>query len=135
MNGKPPNDSFAAVEKKHKVTLPQDYKDFISVVGEKEFEDVMEQAGFSAFVVPPKQIDFRGYRRGKLKDLLGDEESLAVDGVMFAETEHGDAFVFDLAQRDAAGNYPIYWYDHEGNAMEPFAPTFAACIRRFAERT
>ena len=126
---------FAAIEKKHKVVLPQDYKDFISVVGEKEFEDVMEQDGFSAFVVPPRKMDFRGYRRGKMTDLLFDEESLAVDGVMFADTEHGDAFVFDLAQRDAAGNYAIYWYDHEGNAMEPFAPTFAACIRRFAERT
>ena len=126
---------FSAIEKKNKVTLPQDYKDFIATVGEKEFEDVMQQEGFTAFVLPLKEIDFRGYRKGKMKDLLGDEESLAVDGVMFADTEHGDAFVFDLAQPDAAGNYPVYWYDHEGNAMEPFAPTFAAAIKRFATRT
>jgi hypothetical protein len=126
---------FAAIEKKHRVALPQDYKDFISTVGEREFEDVMEQEGFSAFVVTPKKLDFRDYRRGKMKNLLFDEESLAVDGVMFAETEHGDAFVFDIAQRDPAGNYPIYWYDHEGNVLEPFASTFAACVRRFVERT
>src|SRR5688500_11091247 len=132
---KPAKIDFAAIEEKHKVTLPQDYKDFIAMVGPTEFEDVMQQEGFTAFVLPPKKMNFRDYRRGKMKDLLFDEESLAVDGVMFADTEHGDAFVFDLAQRDAAGNYPIYWYDHEGNAMEPFAPAFAACIRRFAERT
>jgi uncharacterized protein YcfL len=33
------------------------------------------------------------------------------------------------SQKDARGNYPIYWYDHEGNAMEPFAPTFAEAIK------
>jgi Ni/Co efflux regulator RcnB len=132
---KPAAIDFEAIEKKHKVTLPHDYKDFIATVGEKQFEDVMEQEGFTARVVGPKKIDFRDYRCGKMTDLLFDEESLAVDGVMFADTEHGDAFVFDLAQRDAAGNYPVYWYDHEGNAMEAFAPTFAACIKRFVERT
>jgi hypothetical protein len=132
---KPPKIDFAAIEKKQKLTLPQDYKDFIVTVGPKSFEDVMDQEGFAAHVLPPNKLEFRGFRRGKMKELLGDEESLAVDGVMFADTDHGDAFVFDLAQKDAAGNYPIFWYDHEGNAMEPFAPTFADAIKRFATKT
>jgi hypothetical protein len=70
-----------------------------------------------------------------MKDLLFDEASLAIDGVMFASTDHGDAFVFDVSQKDAAGNYAVYWYDHEENAMEPFAPTFAAAVKRFATKT
>jgi Ni/Co efflux regulator RcnB len=126
---------IAAIEKKQKLALPQDYKDFIATVGPKSFEDVMEQEGFAANVLPPSKIDFRDFRRGKMKDQLGDEESLAVDGVMFADTDHGDAFVFDVSQRDASGNYPIYWHDHEGNVLEPFAPNFAACIKRFATKT
>jgi len=132
---KPGKIDFAAVEKKQKLTLPQDYKDFISTVGPKSFDDVMEQEGFTASILPPGKLDFRGYRRGKTKDFLFDEESLAIDGVMFATTAHGDAFVFDISQKDAAGNYPIYWHDHEGNAMEAFAPTFAEAIKRFATRT
>ena len=132
---KPAKIDFAEIEKKHKLALPQDYKDFIATVGPKSFEDVMEQEGFAANVLPPSKIDFRSMRRGKMKDLLFDEESLAIDGVMFASTDHGDAFVFDISQKDAAGNYPIFWYDHEGNAMEPFAPTFSEAIKRFATRT
>lgn len=131
---KPAEIDFAAIEKKQKLTLSQEYKDFITKVGPKSFEDVMEQEGFAAHVLAPNKIDFRGYRRGKMKGLLFDEESLAVDGVMFADTEHSDAFVFDVSQKDAAGNYPVFWYDHEGNTMEPFAPTFAECIRRFDQR-
>ena len=132
---KPAKVDFAAIEKQRKVSLPQDYKDFIATIGAKSFEDVMEQEGFTANVLPAAKIDFRGMRRGKMKDLLGDEESLAVDGVMFADTDHGDAFVFDVSQKDAGGNYPVLWYDHEGNAMEPFAATFAEAIKRFATKT
>jgi ankyrin repeat protein len=132
---KPAKVDVAAIEKKHKLTLPQDYKDFITSVGAKSFEDVMEKEGFVARILPPKQMDFRGYRRGKMKDLLGDEESLAVDGVMFADTEHGDAFVFDVSRKDASGDYPVFWYDHEGNALEPFAVSFAECVRRFDQRS
>jgi hypothetical protein len=132
---KPAKIDFPAIEKKRKLTLPQDYKDFISTVGPKSFEDVMQQEGFAANVLAPGKLDFRSYRRGKMKDLLFDEDSLAIDGVMFADTDHGDAFVFDISQKDAAGNYPIYWYDHESNAMEPFAPTFAGAIKRFTTKT
>jgi hypothetical protein len=132
---KPAAVDFAAIEKKQKLTLPQDYKAFISTVGPKTFENVMEQEGFTATILPPAKIDFRTFRRGKMKDLVFEEASLAVDGVMFAASEHGDAFVFDVAQRNAAGTCPVYWYDHEGNTLEPFAPTFADAIKRFATST
>jgi hypothetical protein len=132
---KPAKVDFDAIEKKYKVQLPQDYKDFITTVGPMSFEDVMEQEGFTASVLPPTELDFRHFRKGKMKGLVFDEDSLAIDGVFFAETEHGDGFVLDLEEQDAAGNYAVYWYDHEGNSMESFAGSFAKCIQRFANRT
>jgi hypothetical protein len=128
---KPPRADFAAVEKKHKVSLPQAYKDFIAAVGARSFDDVMEVEGFKAKVLPPGKLGFRGYRRGKVKDL--DEDSARIDGVQFADTDHGDVFVFDVSGHNG-GDYPVYWYDHEQNSYEPFAPDFAACVRRFVER-
>jgi hypothetical protein len=121
---------FAAVEKKQKIVLPPDYKDFISTVGPKAFENINETAGFTAKVLPPGKLDFKNYRRGRVKDL--DEEQAKIDGVMFASTEHGDAFVFDVSAK--GGDYPVFWHDHEGNTLEPFAPNFAECIKRFAEK-
>ena len=53
-----------------------------------------------------------------------------VDGIAFADTDHGDVFVFDAA--DARG--AAFWYDHEQNAVEPFAASFAECIKRFEQR-
>jgi hypothetical protein len=131
---KPPRADFVAVEKKHKLALPQDYKDFISTVGPKSFQDVMQQEGFKVRVLPPGKLDFKTYRRGNTKGVLFDEESLRVDGVAFADTVHGDCFVFDVSDA-GAGDYSVLWYDHENSVMEPFAPGFAQCIRRFAERT
>jgi hypothetical protein len=131
---KPARADFVAVEKKHKLALPQDYKDFISAVGPKSFRDVMQQEGFEVRVLPPGKLDFKTYRRGNTNGVLFDEESLRVDGVTFADTVHGDCFVFDVSDA-GAGDYPVFWYDHENSAMEPFAPGFAQCIRRFAERT
>lgn len=121
---------FTAVEKKHKVTLPKNYKDFISTVGPRSFEDVIEAEGFTANVLPPAKLDFKDYRRGRVPDL--DEEQSQIDGVMFASTDHGDAFVFEVS---ATGNdYPVFWHDHEQNTVEPFAPNFAECIKRFSQK-
>ena len=121
---------FAAIERKHKLTLPPDYKEFISTVGPKSFNDLMENEGFTANVLVPSKLDFKDYRRGRVPDL--DEEQSQIDGVMFASTDHGDAFVFDVS---AKGNdYPIFWHDHEQNTLEPFAPDFAECIKRFSQK-
>ena len=121
---------FSAVEQKQKLTLPQDYKDFISTLGSKSFEDVNGTEGFTATVLPPQKLDFRGCRRGKVPYLEGEQAQ--IDGVMFASTEHGDCFVFDVSAKSS--DYPVFWYDHEQNTLEPFAPNFAECIRRFAEK-
>jgi hypothetical protein len=133
---KPRSFDFAAVEAKHGVELPEDYKQFMSAVGPASFEDVNGTEGFAARVLPPAKLDFREYRRGKVPDLEAD--SARVDGVMFAVTEHGDCFVFDVSgsgQRGAGeGSYAVFWYDHEQNVMEPYAASFAECIKRFAQK-
>ena len=121
---------FAPTEKKHKVKLPQDYKDFISIVGTKSFADVCDMEGSTTSVLLPQELDFNDYRRGKVADL--EEDDAEVDGVMFAATDAGDCFVFDVS---ATGNdFPVFWYRHEENTMEPFAPNFAECIKRFAQK-
>jgi hypothetical protein len=121
---------LTVVEKKHKITLPKDYKDFVSVIGAKSFKDVNETEGFAAHILAPEKLDFKGYRRGRVPYLEGEQAE--VDGVMFASTDHGDCFVFDVSSKTR--DYPIFWYDHEQNTLEPFAPTFAECIKRFADR-
>ena len=131
---KAPSFDFDAVEKQHGVILPDDYKKLMSTVGPTSFDDVDGNEGFTARILPPAKLDFKGYRRGRVKDL--DEESARVDGVKFADTDHGDCFVFDVSadRPPAAGDVPVYWYDHEQNVMESYAANFAACIKRFAQR-
>lgn len=121
---------LAMIEKKHKLTLPQDYKNFISTIGPKSFENIIETEGFTAHVLPPAKVDFKNFRRGRVPGL--DEEQSQIDGVMFASTDHGDAFVFDVSGKGK--DYPIFWHDHEQNTLEPFAPNFADCIKRFSQK-
>jgi len=121
---------FAAVEKKNKLTLPQDYKDFISTVGTKSFADACDMEGSTTTVLPPLELDFKDYRRGKVPYLEGDDAE--VDGVMFAANDSGDCFVFDVSAKGS--DYPVFWYRHEENTMEAFAPNFAECIKRFAQK-
>ena len=118
------------MEKKNKLTLPQDYKDFISTVGLKSFADVCDMEGSTTSILPSQELDFKGYRRGKVPYLEGDDAE--VDGVMFAANDSGDCFVFDVSAKGS--DYPVYWYRHEENTMEPFAPNFAECIKRFAQK-
>ena len=122
--------AFAAVEEKRKHTLPQDYRDFITTVGPKSFADVCNMEGSTTTVLPPQKLDFKNYRRGQVSHLEGDDAE--VDGVMFAATDGGDVFVFDLSAK--SGDYPVHWYRHEENTLEPFAPNFAGCIKRFAQK-
>jgi hypothetical protein len=121
---------FPRIERKLKAKLPQNYKDFISAVGPKSFKHVNDTEGFTVHVLAPSNLDFRSYRRGRIRDL--DEEQSQIDGVMFASTEHGDCFVFDISPRNT--DYPVFWYDHEQNSLEPFAGSFAECMHRFSKR-
>lgn len=122
---------FTALEAKHKLTLPQDYKEFIAIVGPKSFADVCDMEGSTTTVLPPQELDFKDYRRGRVPNLEGEDAE--VDGVMFAANDGGDCFVFDVSVK--GGDYPVFWYRHEENTMEPFAPNFAECIKRFAQRS
>jgi hypothetical protein len=118
--------NFGAIEKKHAVTLPSTYKEFISQVGEKEYVDVDGIDGFTARILAPTKFNFKSYRRGKL-----DAEELAeLDCVLFAVTGHGDGFCFDVAS--PGPDYPVYHYQHELGMMELYARNFAECIKRFS---
>jgi hypothetical protein len=86
--------------------------------------------GSTTTVLPPQKLNFKNYRRGQVPHLEG--EAAAVDGVMFAANDGGDCFVFDVSAK--GDDYPVYWYRHEENTMEPFAPNFAECIKRFAQK-
>jgi hypothetical protein len=121
---------FVVLEKQHKLTLPQDYKDFITTVGEKIFTNVNGLEGITTTVLPPTKLNFKDYRRNKVPYLEGEQAE--IDGVMFASMDNGNAFVFDISAKGS--DYPVFWYDHEGNALEPFAPNFAECIKRFAQK-
>jgi hypothetical protein len=121
---------FAAVEKKQKLTLPHDYKDFVLQVGPKSFKNVNHLEVTETTILLPKEMDFRNYRRGKDPSRVGDDAE--VDGVVFASTDFGDCYLFDVSVR--GDDYPVYWYKHEENLLEPYAPSFAECIKRFAQR-
>ena len=54
----------------------------------------------------------------------------SVNTVMFAETGHGDCFCFDVKPKRA--EHPVVLYEHDYHRFEQYAPSFAACIRRFA---
>lgn len=123
------NVDFATVETKHKLVLPQDYKDFISKVGAKSFENVNGLEETLTEVLPPRKLDFKILRRGKNPEFVG--EAAEVDGVLFATTDFGDSFVFDVSVKNS--DYPVYWYKHEESLLEPYAPNFAECIKRFTQ--
>lgn len=116
------------LEKKTKVKLPKSYVAFISKVGPMTFENVDQQEGFTVHVLRPDEMDFAAYRKGALE--IEHEESRAIDGVMFATTDHGDCFCFDVQK--GKKEYPVLFFKHEGEFFEPYAENFATCIKRFA---
>ncbi|HTL30839.1 MAG TPA: SMI1/KNR4 family protein, partial [Tepidisphaeraceae bacterium] len=127
-----PKPAFAAIEKKAKIKLPRDYKEFIATVGPRSFDNVMQQEGYTANILAPGKLDTTQFRRAKLKKLLNGEAP--IDGVLFASANNGDAFLFDIA-RPARGDSLAVWYlDHEAHTLEPFAGSFAECIERLIEQ-
>jgi SMI1 / KNR4 family (SUKH-1) len=114
-----------AVERRVKAKLPKSYLDFVSAVGPTSFENVDEQEGFTASILPPDELELEG---GYAE--FEDEESKAVNGLTFATTGHGDCFCFDIQK--GKKEFAVVLYKHEGNFFEPYADNFAACIKRFA---
>jgi hypothetical protein len=120
-----PEWDIKAVEKRVKAKLPKSYVDFVNTVGPMCFENVDEQEGFTASILPPTELGMKGYA-----DDFEDEESIAVNGLTFATTRHGDCFCFDVQK--GKKEYAIFLFKHEYNLLEPYAENFAACIKRFA---
>lgn len=114
-----------AVEKRVKAKLPKSYVDFLKAVGPRSFENIDEEEGFTASILPPTELGVAGYA-----DELEDEESRAVNGLTFATTGHGDCICFDVQK--GKKEYTVYLFKHEYNLLEPYAESFVACIKRFA---
>lgn len=121
----PLNFDFKAVEKRLQKKLPKSYQDFVKKVGPVSFDNVDEQEGFTASIMTPDELGIEGY-----SDDFDDEESRAVNGLMFARTEHGDSFCFDVQKEKK--EFQVFLFKHEYYCLEPYAENFAACIRRFA---
>jgi hypothetical protein len=114
-------------EKRLKFKLPKSYVEFLTKVGPVSFENVDEQEGFTVRVLTPDKFDAESYRAGAVDS---DEESKAVDGVMFASTGHGDCLCFDVQKH--LKEFPVFLFKHEYNCFEPYTENFATCIKRFA---
>jgi hypothetical protein len=119
---------FATVERKQKLKLPETYKQFLANIGTKTFKDVDGEEGFSVHILPPAKLDFDEFRKTPIEKKDGDEER--IDVVIFATTDHGDVFCFDIGRKDR--DYPVYKYNHEIDDFEPYAGSFAESIRRFS---
>ncbi|QEH32259.1 SMI1 / KNR4 family protein [Aquisphaera giovannonii] len=129
--GKKAPPDFAKAEEALGRPLPPSYKRFLAEVGPTTFQDVDGEEGFEARVLPPAKLDMQSFRLGAIADFdEEDADSPRVDGLLFASTAHGDAFVFDLA--GGAEEPAVLLYNHEGNYFEPYAANFAACIARWA---
>lgn len=112
-------------EKRVNAKLPESYVDFVTAVGPTSFENIDEQEGFTASIMPPTELGVGGFAKD-----CEDEDSRAVNGLTFATTEHGDCFCFDVQK--GRKEYAVFVFKHEYNLLEPYADNFAACIRRFA---
>jgi hypothetical protein len=119
---------FELIERKYRIALPQDYKEFIRTVGARSFENAEGLKETTTTVLPPAKMDFKNFRRGK--NVYTTDNNIEIDGVMFATTDFGDSFLFDVSVN--GGDYPTYWFKHEEGLLEPYSSNFAECIKRFA---
>ena len=115
-----------SIERKLGFQLPKSYVEFLSKVGPRSFHDVDGLPGFTVHILTPDQFDLKEYRKGRVGD---DDESLDVDGIMFARTDHGDCYCFDLKPDRA--EYEVFYFNHEMMCFEPYAATFVHCLRRW----
>jgi hypothetical protein len=125
-NGRDPDIAWdiKGTERRIKSRLPKSYVEFVSSLGTVSFENIDEQEGFMVSILTPDQLELEEH-----PDQIEDEESKAVNGLMFATTGHGDYFCFDV-QKDKR-EYAVFLYKHDYGCFEPYAENFAACIKRF----
>lgn len=116
------------LEKVHKIRFPKAYLEFIEKVGSKRFEDIDSEEGLSAEILLPGECDFERFRKGRQD--FEDEESREVDGLVFALTDFGDCFCFDLKKDRKEPSVVVY--RHEEESFEPYSENFIECLKRFA---
>jgi hypothetical protein len=116
-----------SVEKRLRLKLPKSYADFITKVGSRSFKRVDENHAMTVHVVAAEELDGKTYRRGALQS--DDEETNAIDGLMFAWASDGDCFCFNIEK--GRKEYEVFVFRHELNHFEPYAESFAACLKRF----
>lgn len=117
---------FKSYEKQARVKLPKSYKDYVTWIGGKTYVNVDDEEGNVVRVLKPEEIDLVNYRLGAFETT--DEDSEKVDGIMFAESEHGDCYCFDLAA--GLKEPPVVLYRHEGLFYEPYTDNFVKFIQR-----
>ena len=125
---KPRRCDFATLEKKHRVKLPESYQQFMIAIGPKTFQDVEGEKGYNVRFLPLAKLDF-AFRGGLSTQARRKRTDLR--HILFATTEHGDAFCFNVAGKDR--DYEVHRYDHEMDDFEPFTKNFAAFIKRLTE--
>ncbi len=115
---------FKALEKREGCRLPQSYQDFSAKIGRKKFADFQGEEGLDVTIWPGAKLDFDTFRNPD-----GDSDG-PTRAVVFATLENGDSLCFDLSAK--TGESPVFHYDHETDCFEPFAKTFADCVRQLA---
>jgi hypothetical protein len=121
--------TIKAWEKKHGIRLPKEYVKFATAVGKQTFADMFGKDEYDVTIVGLGELDAEGYRR----DFDDEAIEQSPDGLMFAVAINGDCLCFDL--HGESGKYPVFHYDHETEAFQPFAENFAAAVRRLVEKT
>ncbi|HEX4795228.1 MAG TPA: SMI1/KNR4 family protein [Humisphaera sp.] len=121
---------IAGAEKRLGLALPASYRQFMTRLGKRKFRNIEEEPGFDVTIVPPKELDFSG-------DWLRDSQQPPADDdtpaktLPIGTTGFGDYFVFDVGHGLIDGEYPVFIYRHESDEYEPYADSFAMCIKRF----
>lgn len=123
---KPKPCDYAAIERRERVCLPAAYKEFAAKIGQKKFNDFNGDEGHELVVLLPRKLDFDTFKNFA-ESGEGDAPKRAV---IFGETNSGDALIFDLAGDNP--NPEVLYYDHETDEFEPFAKSFADCIKQLA---
>jgi hypothetical protein len=115
---------FKALEKREGCRLPQSYQDFSSKIGRKKFADFQGEEGLDVTIWPAAKLDFDTFRNP------GGDGDGPPRAVGFATLGNGDSLCFDLSAKTAEP--AVFHYDHETDCFEPFAKTFADCVRQLA---
>lgn len=117
---------WGAIQSRIGFGLPLTYREFAERVGRKSYGDP-EEEGLRLTIKRAESLDGEAFRNLE----AGDDQP---DGaVVFAEYNNGDALCFS---RPSGSKESAVWrYDHETDAFEPVAKSFAECIRRFATKS